>query len=201
LWVLSFLDPDRISEEILCGNDKDVDVPHYPKTRVAYFDARTELIQSSLVIRDIKNNKLRIHRLLQEVVRKKLTNEESYVVFRTVTTLLSNCWPSIKFDERNMVDRLIKCEFLFPLVERIRVLFEDAIKSKVFKPSNRCAALFNEVAWWVDALKKIRMPRLGLILLGIDSKEHMTTKLVSTHTCSLKFLTKFRKRTLRKVKS
>jgi hypothetical protein len=147
LQVLSFLDPDRISEEILFGNTKHVDVPHYPKTRIAYFDARTELIQSSLIIRDIKNNELRIHRLVQEVVRKKLTDEESYVVFGSVIALLSNCWPSINFDQRNMVDRLIKCESLFPHVERIRVLFEDAIKSKEFKPSNRCAALFNEVAW------------------------------------------------------
>lgn len=65
LQVLSFLDPDRISEEILFGNTKHVDVPHYPRTRVAYMDARTELIQSSLIFRDIKNNELRIHRLVQ----------------------------------------------------------------------------------------------------------------------------------------
>lgn len=149
LQVLSFLDPDRISEEILFSSTKNVDapLPHYPKTRVVYFDARTELIQSSLILRDIKNNELRIHRLVQEVVRKKLTNEELYLVFETVTLLLSNCWPSIKFDERNMVSRLIKCESLFPHVERIRVLFEDSIRSRVFKPTYRCAGLFNEVAW------------------------------------------------------
>ncbi|MCJ1377265.1 hypothetical protein MMC17_000357 [Xylographa soralifera] len=47
-----------------------------------------------------------------------------------------------------MVNRLIKCKSLFPHVERIRVLFEDLIRSRVFKPSHRCAALFNEVAWW-----------------------------------------------------
>lgn len=85
------------------------------------------------------------------MVRKKLTDEESYVVFGSVIALLFNCWPPIKFDERNMVNRLIKCESLFPHVERIRVLFEDAISSRVFKPSNECAALFNEAAWWVDS--------------------------------------------------
>ncbi|KAL9030920.1 MAG: hypothetical protein Q9196_000994 [Gyalolechia fulgens] len=86
LQVLSFLDPDRISEEILFGHAKDVNapLPYYPKTRVAYFDSRTELIQSSLIFRDIKNNELRIHRLVQEVVRKKLTDDESHSVFETV---------------------------------------------------------------------------------------------------------------------
>ncbi|KAL8939352.1 MAG: hypothetical protein Q9211_002782 [Gyalolechia sp. 1 TL-2023] len=104
LQVLSFLDPDRISEEILFGHAKDVNapLPYYPKTRVAYIDSRTELIQSPLIFRDIKNNELRIHRLVQEVVRKKLTDDESHSVFETVVVLLSSCWPSIKFDERNM---------------------------------------------------------------------------------------------------
>ena len=159
LQVLSFLDPDRISEEILTGDAQDVNIPHYPKTKVAYIDARTELIQSSLTFRDIKNKELRIHRLAQDVVRKRLTDEESYVAFDSITALLSNCWPFIKFDKRNMVNRLTKCESLFLHVERIRVLFENAIRSRVFKPNNRCAALFNEVAWWVD-IPSLRIPHL-----------------------------------------
>ena len=52
-----------------------------------------------------------------------------------------------QLDQRNVVDRLTKCETLFPHIKRVRVLFEDANRSEEFKPSNRCAALFNEVAW------------------------------------------------------
>jgi hypothetical protein len=75
LQVLSFLDPDRISEEILVRDTDYVDLPNYPKSRVAYFDARTKLIQSSLISRDI-NNGLRIHRLVQDVVRERRSSVE-----------------------------------------------------------------------------------------------------------------------------
>jgi len=49
LQVLSYLDPDRIPEKLLLAEGQCVPLPHYPKTRISYFNVQTELIESSLV--------------------------------------------------------------------------------------------------------------------------------------------------------
>ena len=147
LRVLSFLDPDRIQERILLRDTNGVELPHYPKSCSAYMDARTELLQSSLITKDFKNNELRIHRLVQDVVRERLTDEETLAVYESTIILLSHSWPFIEFDKRNETTRLQQCEQLFPHVEKIRSLFERSLRSGKFKPSTASAALFNEVAW------------------------------------------------------
>ena len=59
----------------LFRDTKNVELPDYPKSRVSYFDARTEVIQFSLISQDMKNSALRIHRLVQDVVRENLQME------------------------------------------------------------------------------------------------------------------------------
>lgn len=147
LRVISFLDPDRIQESVLLQNTKNVQLPDYPRSKLQYLDARTELTQSSLITHDIKNGEIRIHRLVQDVVREQLTEDEKVAVFESTVALLSNSWPFIHFDERNSVKRLQRCSLLFPHLEKIVSLFGRAIESHDFRPSKSCAALFNEVAW------------------------------------------------------
>lgn len=132
LQVLSLLDPDRIQESIMFRETKNVELPDYPKSRVDYFDARTELIQSSLISRDMKNNELRIHRLVQDVVRERHSEEETIMVFGATITLLSNAWPFVDFDERNEMARLKNCEQLFPHVEKMRTFVRECHQFRRF---------------------------------------------------------------------
>lgn len=52
LDLISLLDPDAIKESVLqqFGQISSLD---YPQTRIAYIEARTELLRSSLIRRDI----------------------------------------------------------------------------------------------------------------------------------------------------
>lgn len=149
LRVLSFLDPDNIPEIILTDGAKDVQLEHYPKRKSAYFEARLELVRTSVITRDTEHNSIRIHRLVQDVVRQKMTIEELSGVFEAVVVLISKLWPFVTWDQRNVITRWNQCEMLFPHVARLRSLFEEKIRAQEFSPSHRAAALFNEVAWYV----------------------------------------------------
>ncbi|KAK0622079.1 hypothetical protein B0T17DRAFT_509362 [Bombardia bombarda] len=147
LRVLSFLDPDRIQESILFKDTKNVKLPDYPDSESTYTKARTELVERSLVSWDTQHCDLRIHRLVQDAVRERLSNDKRSAVFEATITLLSNSWPFISFDDRNHVGRFRKCEQLFPHIEQLRAVFGESITSGEFKPTVTSAALFNEVAW------------------------------------------------------
>jgi hypothetical protein len=119
LKVLSVLDPDQIPEEILTKGSKDVELDQYPKKRVAYFDARAELMKSSLVTRDYRRAELRTRRLVQDVVRQKLTDDELLHTLNSAAVLVSAVWPFLKFQSRNLTSRRKVCEKYF--AHRLRV--------------------------------------------------------------------------------
>ncbi|KAL8831927.1 MAG: hypothetical protein Q9170_005089 [Blastenia crenularia] len=95
LKVLSVLDPDRIPEELLMDGINGVELPNYPLKRSVYLNARAQLIHSSMVIRNMATNELRIHRIVQDVVRQKMEKTELQSVFATVMSLLSAVWPYV----------------------------------------------------------------------------------------------------------
>src|SRR5690348_5218673 len=66
--AMSFFDPHNIREYILEENPAARTWPGYPSTSLEYHNARTELIQRSLIIRQKDENTITIHRLIQDVV-------------------------------------------------------------------------------------------------------------------------------------
>jgi hypothetical protein len=54
-----------------------------------YFNARAELIYVSLITRNMATNELRMHRLMQGVVRQRMKENELRTVYAAVTVLLS----------------------------------------------------------------------------------------------------------------
>jgi hypothetical protein len=149
LQVLSLLDPERVPEDILVRDTEKVGLPHYPKTDTAYRIARTKLIKGFLVSREAERKELRIHPLLQDAVREKLSPSEMLAVFESVVALLLNAWPPTTFDERNFASVCSGrgCGRLLPHAEKLRSLFEEPIRSGSFQPSLAGAVLFNQVAW------------------------------------------------------
>jgi hypothetical protein len=119
LDVLSLLDPDGIPEFFLENFLSQIDVEDYPRTSVAYQDARTELLRSSLVSRDRSANRITIHRLVQDGARAKLTDERLEQVFSLTSRLLFLAWPFEEFGFGHEISRWAKCAELFPHVVRL----------------------------------------------------------------------------------
>ncbi|KAL1623881.1 hypothetical protein SLS54_004348 [Diplodia seriata] len=147
LKLLSILDPDSIPQEILIRSANEVKLDGYPKRKKDYYNARTELINTSLVKRDYETESLRMHRLVQDVVRRKMEPEEMQDVLEAATVLVSGVWPFVRFEDRNLTSRRKVCERYFPHISYWNTTLGDSIRSRDIKPSIRTVALFNEGSW------------------------------------------------------
>jgi hypothetical protein len=147
LQVLSLLDPDAIPERILTNGAISVKLESYPKTKADYFEARAELIRSSLITRHIDENEIRIHRLVQDVVRQKMPAGGLQIVFDDTINLLSAVWPFASLNKATETARWKECEQIFPHLARLKQLFEDQIRGGDTKAGVAFAAVFNEAGW------------------------------------------------------
>lgn len=146
LRVLSVLDADVIPENILLTGATKVQLNNYPQSRIAYFEARATLMKSSLVSRNVELGFLRIHRIVQDVVRQKLGTELLREVFNAAVTLVSTVWPYMNNSGSMATDRLRKVQQLLPHVAAFRAVVENKTPS-VLKPDIAVTGLFNEVSW------------------------------------------------------
>jgi len=149
LQVLSVLDPDMIPESILLTGASKVLLQDYPKTRIAYFDARATLMKSSLVTRNVELGFLRIHRIVQDVVRQKMNDEHLRNVFNAAVTLVSTVWPFANVSALCNSDRLRKVQQLVPHVAAFRSIIENRTHSEPLNVTIAVTGLFNEIAWYV----------------------------------------------------
>ena len=97
LNIVSLLDPDRISEELLNATDSckkaifaDED---YPVTTQSFTGALTELTKTSLLKRNIDLKELLVHRIIQDIVRTRMTPETFQSSFDNAIGLLHCSWP------------------------------------------------------------------------------------------------------------
>ena len=147
LRVISMLDPDGIPEEVLTKGAERVILDQYPKKKTDYFRARAELIRTSLITRNFEREQLRIHRLVQDVVRHKMPIDESRMVFDDTVILLSSIWPFLNVQNLNDVGRNRKAEYYSPHIERLKHLLETDLPLDKLQPQIDVTALFNEAAW------------------------------------------------------
>jgi hypothetical protein len=94
LQVMAFLDPDCMQENVLANFSTKLILVGYPLSPAAFKDARTELIQASLVVRHKDREELTVHRLVQDSVRAKMTPEENLRTFWSTVQLLWAQWPT-----------------------------------------------------------------------------------------------------------
>lgn len=149
LKLLSVLDPDRVTEELLVEGAKDVELTNYPLKKFEYFNARAELIHASLVIRNMAANELRIHRLVQDVVRQRMEESELQAVFAAVMVLLSAVWPYVCGTDptRNQLWRVPIAEKYTSHVCRLEALFGPDIRKKVYRGTPTSGYIFCSYAW------------------------------------------------------
>ncbi len=160
LELMSFLDPDCIQEDIFAEASTEMSVEHFPCNKKPYREARTELLQASLIKRNPQNKELSMHRLVQDAVRAKLDREHVQVYFRFAVHLLWIRWPSAMpkpsrqmFDmqqkasnKRLLVSRWPLCAALYPHVLRLKQLWESVDDSST-DTRLQFADLLTDAAW------------------------------------------------------
>jgi hypothetical protein len=148
LQVISLLDPDDIPEELLIHKSSDADLGDYPKTRGDYYDARSELLSSSLINQNADQEKLSLHRLIQDTTRAIMNEKELIATFQVAMSLLLSAWPFQSMKDHHSTSRFRKCEAIFPSVLRLKNKLQSLIDDSVDVPLNiRYARLFNDVGW------------------------------------------------------
>ena len=118
LNIVSFLDPDRISEKLLSATDSCKKAiftnEDYPVSTQSFIGARTELTKSSLLKRNIDLKELQVHRIIQDIVRTRMSPEIFQLTFDNAIGLLHCSWPFSEFE--HSTQRWLLCE---PLVAHI----------------------------------------------------------------------------------
>lgn len=158
LKVIAFLDPDCIQEYILANSSLKLMLDGYPPSPAAFREARSELIQSSLLIRHKNREELTVHRLVQDSVRAKMTPEEGAHAFWSAVRLLWAQWPTamgsptrknapVVTPKFHFIDRWPKCATLYPHVLRLKNLYSSIANSDLMVPKVELAALLNDAAW------------------------------------------------------
>ncbi|KAL8724231.1 MAG: hypothetical protein Q9166_008062 [cf. Caloplaca sp. 2 TL-2023] len=200
LDVLTFLDPDRIQEDLFADFVPNDIVPDFPATGSLYREARTDLLQSSLVKRNKESLELTMHRLVQDAARAKLSTENFNALFGLMVHLVWSNWPSAMpkasfqsaelqpkiTNQRLVVGRWPRCAALYPHVLRLKELWEitrDLTPVTMMK----FAALLNDAAWYQNERGRTRGFD-GFFEASIDICErsghpHKDSLLIDIHFC------------------
>ncbi|KAI9733663.1 MAG: hypothetical protein M1834_003265 [Cirrosporium novae-zelandiae] len=149
LEVLSIFDPDCIQEDVLINRLEVIDtLSEYPKKKAAYYAARMELLQTSLIKRNEERKEFWMHRVLQDAVRAKMEAQHLFRVFSAATNLISAAWPPASLEKRHNTDRWKACQDLYPHVISLRNIYIKYFTRKDYSLNAELAALFSEAGWW-----------------------------------------------------
>lgn len=135
--LLSDMDPDRIQEGLFTVHSNTNAAKtlsrfeDYPKTPLAYVNARTELARSSLVKRHTNSKELSLHRLIQDTVRTSMDEERLQKVFQSSVDLIYVSWPFGTFD--HSTQRHTVCEVIFPHIRSLQLWYEGSDRLKESK--------------------------------------------------------------------
>ncbi|KAK8131607.1 hypothetical protein PG984_008045 [Apiospora sp. TS-2023a] len=96
LEIVAFLNPDRIQSSLLSLKTPELPTSSgYPsKRRLTFYDARKELIRSSLIRRNDKTDEFSVHRLVQHTVRAEMSHEHRIEIFTRAVSSVASEWTS-----------------------------------------------------------------------------------------------------------
>jgi hypothetical protein len=179
LELISFLDPDVIGEDLLMEASVELLFEGTQFKKSNYIEARTDLLQSSLVQRDKQKQQISVHRIVQDVILAAMDVTKKQFIFDQVVRLLWADWPSAMPKQsrepelpqpkstggRLHVGRWPVCAAIYPHVLRIHQLW-----STISHPSEVTRLLFarllNEAAWCVYNIQALSL-LYSLLLPGI----------------------------------
>jgi hypothetical protein len=123
--VLSLLDNDCILETHLSQAAHYVTLEGFPQSENAYYDARAELLNASLVTKSGEG--LSLHRTIQELAIVRMEKRRFQRVFEAAVYMLSGLWPKASIVERHNVMRWDEYAGLLPHILRLNEIFEDVL--------------------------------------------------------------------------
>ncbi|KAM7183026.1 hypothetical protein V8F33_013854 [Rhypophila sp. PSN 637] len=153
LDLLAFLDPDCIQESLLSPIQNpsiaEITLENYPKKKVPFFDARKQLIDSSLVRYNKEKSAAEfwIHRVTQDVARTRIGVDQIRHVFDNAVAIVLRAWPAPAVGG-HAVDLWAESEALYPHVTSLRNAFLTYF-SEGNPPENRhFAELLVKASWY-----------------------------------------------------
>jgi hypothetical protein len=179
LDLISFLDPDVIREDLLMEESVELLSEGAQFKKSSYIEARSDLLQSSLVQRDKQKQQISVHRIVQGVILASMDVANKRFMFDKVKRNLWADWPSAmpkpsKEPElpqpkssggRLYVERWLACAAIYP-----HVLRKHQLWSSISDLSEATRLLFAnywpEAAWCVYVVQATSLLRC-LILPGI----------------------------------
>lgn len=94
LEVISFFDSDVIREDLLIEASAMLLPEHSQFKKWHYIEARTDLLQASLIHRDKQKQSLSVHRTVQDVMFARISLAKKRFMFDLVVRILWENWPS-----------------------------------------------------------------------------------------------------------
>ena len=153
LELYSVLDPDGIPDSLLTfeiandlGSPKFV-LEDFPKTKLSYYEARTELWKSSLIVRNKKLQQLSLHRLTQDVVRAHMSDDRLQDTFSLALQLLSQAWTEgaeWMTHKKTTWDLIVK---LVPHVVKLYSIYKARPASVTMQTERELARLVQMTGW------------------------------------------------------
>lgn len=125
LCVIALMDSECISEELLRPDPERSRLPNYPRTEPDLSQRRKILINASIVERGPSESDIKVHRMVQQVVRAKISKDPLLAesVFHDVLTRISSYWPYLNkkyvIGTQGKVDRWPRCAELLPHVSSL----------------------------------------------------------------------------------
>lgn len=178
LELISFLDPDVIGEDLLMEASVELLSGGAQFKKSNYIEARTDLLQSSLVQRDKQKRQISVHRIVQDAILATMDVTKKRFIFDQVVRILWADWPSAmpkpskepelpkpkSTDGRLHIGRWPVCAAIYPHVLRIHQLW-STISSPFEVTGLLFVKLLNEAAWCVYGIRPSLL--YSLILPGI----------------------------------
>jgi hypothetical protein len=182
LELISFLDPDFIGEDLLMEASVVLLSDGMQIKKRVYIEARTDLLQSSLVQRDKQRQQLSVHRIVQDVIIATMDKAKKRSMFDLLVRTLWADWPSAmpkpsKEPElpqpkssggRLHVGRWPVCAAIYPHVLRIHQLW-PAISDLSEATKLHFAKLLSEAAWYVHSVQAF----VSLLMTWLGTKKNV----------------------------
>ncbi|KAH8882047.1 tetratricopeptide repeat domain-containing protein [Thozetella sp. PMI_491] len=161
LGLISFLDPDQIGEDLLMKASAELLSDGAQFRKSSYIEARAELLLSSLVQRDKQNQRISVHRIVQDAILATMDVTKKQFLFDRIVEVLWAEWPSAmpnpskepvlpkpkSADGRLHVRRWPVCRAIYPHVLRIHQLWSN-IPGLSDSTNLLFGKLLNDSAWY-----------------------------------------------------
>lgn len=147
LCIMSLLDPEGISEELLEPDPAADELPGYPSDEPEFIQQYRDLINASLVDKKSKS-KFTVHRLVQKVTRAQIVGDKVLTkqVFNHTLSRLTSRWPYTSSTQSN-IDRWKICKkWASHIYALSQAYIEFTERGSLETPSLNLAGLLNKLA-------------------------------------------------------